>query len=156
MSTTAPTITPTISIASDHAGVELKRILINYITDQYPMYDIHDCGPNTDDSVDYPDYGHALADTMKKGGGATLGIVICGTGIGISITANRHPHIRSALCHNGLTARLARRHDDANVLALGARVIGTEIAKDCVDEFLTTEFEGGRHARRVAKINPTG
>ncbi len=148
--------TTTIAIASDHAGVELKTILIDYITTRYPTLDIHDCGPNTDDSVDYPDFAHALADAMKKGGEASMGIVICGTGIGVSITANRHAHIRSALCHNGLTARLARQHDDANVLALGARVIGTEIAKDCVDGFLTTQFEGGRHARRIAKINPAG
>jgi ribose 5-phosphate isomerase B len=139
-----------IALAADHGGVELKDILKKYLEEK--GLDVLDLGTHGAESVDYPDFAAALA-TALADGRAGRGVVICGTGIGISIAANRHSHIRAALCHNGLTARLARAHNDANVLALGARVIGVEVARDCLDEFLKTPFEGGRHARRVAKLS---
>lgn len=114
-------------------------------------YQISDLGTHSTDSVDYPDFGHALANTLSSGA-ADFGIAICGSGIGISIALNRHTGIRCALCHNGLTASLSRQHNNANVLALGARMIGEDVAKDCVKQFLQTEFEGGRHQARVEKI----
>lgn len=138
-----------IAIASDHAGVELKEVLkgeikrLGYVPD--------DLGTNTLDSVDYPDFANKLAETLKQGK-AEKGVLICGTGIGISIAANRHREIRAALCHNALTAQLAREHNDANVLALGARVVDENTAKTCLEVFLTTAFEGGRHQKRVAKL----
>jgi ribose 5-phosphate isomerase B len=139
----------TIAIAADHAGVELKTLLIKELNALgfTPL----DLGTHSTESVDYPDYGHAMAKTIKEGD-ANRGILICGTGIGISIAANRHDHIRAALCHNALEAKLTRKHNDANVLALGARMIGTEIAKDILRHFLSTEFEGGRHKKRVDKL----
>jgi ribose 5-phosphate isomerase B len=139
-----------IALAADHGGVELKDILKKYLEEK--GLDVLDLGTHGAESVDYPDFAAALAAALADGR-AGRGIVICGTGIGISIAANRHSHIRAALCHNGLTARLARAHNDANVLALGARIIGVEVARDCLDEFLKTPFEGGRHARRVAKLS---
>ena len=110
-----------------------------------------DLGTNGPDSGDYPDYADGLA-TAIKGTRAKIGVLICGSGIGISIAANRHSGIRAALCHDTLTARLARQHNDANVLAMGARIIDADVAKDCLDVFLNTEFEGGRHLRRVGKL----
>lgn len=138
-----------IALASDHAGYPLKEILKTYVSEI--GYQPLDLGTNASDSVDYPDYGHAIADAITSGK-AAFGIAVCGSGIGISIAANRHAGVRAALCNNGLTAALARQHNDANVLALGARLIGEEIAKDCVKQFLQTKFEGGRHQRRVEKI----
>lgn len=140
---------PTLAIASDHAGVEMKAELMAHLATL--GWDALDLGTNSADSVDYPDYADKVADALKADK-ATRGIVICGSGIGISIAANRHAHIRAALCHMGLAAKLSRQHNDANVLALGARMIGIEVAKDCVTQFLTTEFEGGRHQRRVNKL----
>lgn len=114
-------------------------------------HEILDLGTNGPESVDYPDFGHALGEAMASGQ-AERGILVCGTGIGISIAANRHPGVRAAVCHDDTSARLAREHNDANVLALGARLIGSEVAKDCLKTFLNTEFAGGRHQARVAKL----
>lgn len=140
----------TIALAADHGGVELKDILKKDLLGQ--GHDVLDLGTYGDASVDYPDYADAMAAALMDGR-AVKGVVICGTGIGISIAVNRHAHVRAALCHNGLTARLARAHNDANVLALGGRIIGVEVARDCLNEFMKTDFEGGRHARRVAKFS---
>ena len=139
----------TIAIANDHAGVALKQVLLGHINALgfTPL----DLGTNSDDSVDYPDYGHLVAKAVLDGR-AALGIAICGSGIGISIAANRHAGIRAALVSTGLAAELSRQHNDANVLCLGARLIGEGEAKECVQRFLTTAFEGGRHAKRVEKL----
>jgi ribose 5-phosphate isomerase B len=110
-------------------------------------------GTHGPESVDYPDFADAVAAAVLDGR-AGLGVLVCGTGIGISIAANRHPGIRCALVHDVTGARLAREHNDANVLALGARVIGTEVALDCLSAFLRTPFAGGRHERRVRKLTP--
>ncbi|MFZ5609298.1 MAG: ribose 5-phosphate isomerase B [Pseudomonadota bacterium] len=142
----------TIAIASDHAGFALKTVLVEEL--EAMGYEVLDLGADTTQSVDYPDYGRALAEAVAAGR-ADKGIAICGSGIGIAIAANRNPKIRAAVCASGLAARLARQHNDANVLALGERLIGVEVAKDCLREFLTTPFEGGRHARRVAKLGQT-
>jgi len=140
----------TIAFASDHAGVDLKATL--KAEAEKLGYAVIDLGTQGHDSVDYPDFGKALAAAVTSGR-AFRGVAICGTGIGISIAANRNRSARAALCHDGLTARLAREHNDANILALGARVIGSETAIDCLRQFLTTEFGGGRHAGRVAKLS---
>lgn len=139
----------TIAIASDHAGFELKAALRDELASM--GYEILDLGTDTTDSVDYPDFAEALAQAIRDGAAAT-GVLICGSGIGISMAANRHRGIRAAPCHDVTTARLARQHNDANVLALGARLIGIEVAKECLQTFLTTAFEGGRHGRRVDKM----
>lgn len=138
-----------IVIGSDHAGYSLKQVLVAHLEEK--GWRIIDVGTNGAASVDYPDFGAAVAHALKEGK-APRGIVVCGTGIGISIAANRHDWIRAGLCHDTTSARLCRLHNDANVLALGARLIGEEVAKDCVDVFLATEFEGGRHQRRVDKL----
>ncbi|MFN3232130.1 MAG: ribose 5-phosphate isomerase B [Alphaproteobacteria bacterium] len=140
---------PAIALGSDHAGFELKEELkAELLVQGHTVLDLGAFGP---DSVDYPDFGHAVAKAIEDGR-AEKGIVVCGTGIGISIAANRNPAVRAALCHSGLEARLAREHNDANVLALGARIIGSEAAKDALSAFLNTEFGGGRHEGRVAKL----
>jgi len=139
----------TIAIASDHAGFALKSTLIEELNAL--GFDVLDLGPFDTNSVDYPDYGHAMGDAIAEGK-AKRGVLICGSGIGISIAANRNPAVRAALCANGLMARLSRQHNDANVLALGERLTGVDVAKDCLKEFLNTEFEGGRHGRRVEKL----
>lgn len=139
----------TVAIANDHAGVALKMQLLDIIT--ACGFSPHDGGTHSTDSVDYPDYGNLVARAVLDGS-AVFGIAICGSGIGISIAANRHPGIRAALCSTGLAAELARQHNDANVLCLGARFIGEAEAKECVKRFLTTAFEGGRHATRVEKL----
>ncbi len=138
-----------IAIGSDHAGFDLKEIIKNHL--QEKDIDIIDVGTHTKESVDYPVFGEKVAETVQKRE-ADFGIVICGTGIGISISANKVKGIRAALCTNEYMARMARRHNDANVLALGARVLGTDLALSIVDTFLSTEFEGGRHERRVHLI----
>ena len=142
-----------IALASDHAGFDLKSRIVGFLREQ--GHDVLDLGATSTDPVDYPDYGQALAKAIAAGE-ADLGIGICGTGIGISIALNRHPVVRAALCWNEETARLARLHNDANVLALGARVIDPETALACVKVFLSTGFEGGRHARRVEKLSSCG
>ncbi len=138
-----------IAIASDHAGFELKSILKAVMVEE--GYEVLDLGTDSKDSVDYPDFGYAMADAIMSKR-AECGVVVCGTGIGISIAANRHPGIRAALCHDVTTARLAREHNDANVMALGGRLIGTEVAKQCLTAFLQTPFGGDRHAGRVKKL----
>lgn len=139
-----------IAIAADHGGVDVKSML--KVELEAAGYDIIDLGTNTKQSVDYPDYADKMAASIKNGT-ADRGILICGTGIGISIAANRHKHLRAALCSSVTDARLAREHNDANVIALGARTMGDILILDCVQTFLTTEFEGGRHAARVAKMS---
>lgn len=139
-----------IALASDHAGFELKSLLVGEL--EAAGHQVLDLGTYGTDSVDYPDFGVALAQVMELGK-ADKGVLVCGSGIGISIAANRNPAVRAALCHDETTARLAREHNDANVLALGARTTGVEVAKECLKIFLATEFEGGeRHSRRVAKL----
>ena len=138
-----------VAIASDHAGYEMKTALREEISSL--GYGVLDLGTDSPDSVDYPDFAHALAEAVTQGK-AGQGVLVCGSGIGVSITANRHPGIRAALCHNAETARLSRQHNNANVLAMGERIIGVDVARECLRAFLETEFEGGRHARRVAKM----
>lgn len=138
-----------IAIACDHAGYELKNVLKDTLAQE--GHEVLDLGTNGPESVDYPDFADALAQAIKQGQ-ADSGILICGSGIGISIAANRHAGIRAALCSDATAARLCREHNDANVLALGARMIGREVAIDCVRAFLSTAFKGGHHARRVAKM----
>ena len=149
--TTKAAMTFTIAFASDHAGIALKALLIDEARGL--GHDIIDLGPNSDASVDYPDYGAKLGAAIADGQ-ARLGVAICGSGIGIAIAANRNPAVRAALCTSGLMAQLARQHNDANVLALGSRIIGPDAAKDCLTQFLATSFAGGRHAARVAKLTP--
>lgn len=138
-----------IFIASDHTGVGLKNRLASHMRSL--GLDVEDLGTNGEGPVDYPDYGYLLARKME-GGGNARGVLICGTGIGISIAANRASHIRAALCHDELTARLSREHNDANVLALGARIIDEVEAVSCLNAFLDTDFAGGRHSPRVEKL----
>jgi ribose 5-phosphate isomerase B len=140
----------TIAVASDHAGFDLKEILKSDL--QAAGYAVLDLGTNSSASVDYPDFGAALADAIA-GGRADKGVLVCGTGIGISIAANRNPKVRAALAHDTTSARLSREHNDANVVAFGARLIGAEVAREALRVFLATEFEGGRHAGRVAKLS---
>ncbi len=141
----------TIAIASDHGGYELKAELKKDIMEM--GYTVLDLGSDSLESVDYPDFGYALAGAMKEGK-AMRGVLICGSGIGISIAANRHSEIRAALVHDALGARLSRQHNDANVVCFGGRTIGPEVARDCLRVFLETEFEeGGRHSRRVDKLS---
>lgn len=139
-----------IAIASDHAGYDLKTTLAEQLAAL--GHEVLDLGTDNGDSVDYPDFADALAEAIA-GGRAERGVLVCGTGIGISMAANRHAVLRAALCHDETSARLAREHNDANVLALGARMIGIEVARDCLKTFLETEFAGGRHVRRVAKLS---
>lgn len=142
---------PVIAVASDHGGFDLKTILAAELTRLgHPVLDL---GANSAESVDYPDYARALAEALRDKR-ATFGALLCGTGIGISIAANRFPWIRAALIHDGFGARLARQHNDANVICMGGRTTGPDLAKDCLQIFLTTAFEGGRHARRIAKMSP--
>lgn len=138
-----------IAIACDHAGLTLKTELVAAL--RAGGHDVLDLGTDGPASVDYPDFADALAAALADGR-AGRGILICGTGIGISIAANRHRHVRAALCHDATTARLCREHNDANVLVLGARTLGIEVARDCLASFLATNFAGGRHAGRVAKL----
>ncbi len=136
-----------IAIASDHAGYELKEQL----KQAFAEVEWLDLGTHGPESVDYPDFGHAMGAAITAGQ-AAQGVVICGSGIGISIAANRYPAVRAALCANATMARLSRLHNDANVLALGSRIVGFEVARDCLSAFLATSFEGGRHQRRIDKL----
>lgn len=138
-----------IPIGADHAGFKLKEVLKQYLTEK--GYEVHDFGCYSEDSIDYPDYGHPVADMVEANKGM-LGIVLCGSGNGINITANKHIGIRSALCWKKEIAELARQHNNANVVALPARYLTDEEGKEIVDAFLTTEFEGGRHQTRIDKI----
>ncbi len=139
----------TIVLAADHAGYELKDLLKEDVIAL--GYDVLDLGTNSPDRVDYPDFGAALAKAIQNGE-ADTGILVCGSGIGISIAANRHRGIRAALCHDETLARLAREHNDANVLVLGSRTTGIEVAKASLNTFLNTEFAGGRHIGRIEKL----
>ena len=138
-----------VAIANDHAGVALKQALLPEI--EALGFEVLNLGTDSADSVDYPDFGKKLAETVASGK-ARFGIAICGSGIGISIAANRVKGARAALCSTGLAAELSRQHNDANILALGARLIGEQEAKECLHRFLTTGFEGGRHGKRVEKL----
>jgi ribose 5-phosphate isomerase B len=139
-----------IALASDHAAVALKAELVTWLSDA--GHEVSDLGPQGIDSVDYPDFGYRLAEEIAAGR-AEFGVALCGSGIGISIAANRHPACRCARVDEPLSAALAREHNDANVIAMGARLIGIEMAKACVSAFLATPFGGGRHARRVQKLS---
>ena len=138
-----------IPIGADHAGVQLKEAIKTYFTER--GYKFKDYGTNTEESIDYPDFGHPVANHVQENEG-TLGIVICGSGNGINMTVNKHQGIRSALTWTEELAELARQHNDANIIALPARFVSTELAIKMVEKFLTTEFEGGRHQNRVNKI----
>jgi ribose 5-phosphate isomerase B len=142
-----------IAIASDHAGIAVKDHVVRLLETRGA--ELLDLGTSGKDSVDYPDFAHRLAEVVSSGR-AERGILICGTGIGMSMAANRHPGVRAALCHDAFTAQMARRHNDANVLCLGARVLGPGVVEQIVELFLEQPFEGGRHQRRVAKIEPGG
>jgi ribose 5-phosphate isomerase B len=139
-------------IASDHGGFELKQHLLGWLAGRDGLT-VADLGTRDEAMVDYPDLAHALAAALA-GGAFDRGILICGTGIGMSIAANRHPGIRAALCTDPYMARMSREHNDANVLCLGGRVIGRSLAEDVVREFLAGVFGGERHARRLAKLDP--
>jgi ribose 5-phosphate isomerase B len=139
-----------IAIASDHAAVALKADLVEWLAGE--GHAVNDLGPQGVDSVDYPDYGYKLAEEIAAGR-ADFGVALCGSGIGISIAANRHPACRAALVSEPLSAQLARQHNDANVIAMGARLIGIEMAKACIETFLATPFAGDRHLRRVEKLS---
>ncbi|WP_315761188.1 ribose 5-phosphate isomerase B [Sphingomonas sp. Y38-1Y] len=143
-----------IYLASDHAAVELKAALADWLRGE--GHDVRDLGPETADRVDYPDYGYKLAEALAADAQAT-GIALCGSGIGISIAANRVAGCRCALVNEPVSAALAREHNDANAIAMGARLVGLDMAKACVEAFLATPFAGGRHAGRVEKLtNPPG
>lgn len=139
-----------IAFASDHAAVALKALLIEHAGTG--GHDVIDLGPQGDARVDYPDYGYTLAAAIAAGE-ADLGVALCGSGIGISIAVNRNPACRCALVTEPLAAALARQHNDANVVAMGARLIGPDLAKACLDAFLAAAFEGGRHQHRVDKLS---
>lgn len=144
---------PALYFASDHAGLLLKQALGAYAVQQ--NYVVHDLGTHTADAVDYPDYAQQVAAAMTRDSTA-LGVLICGSGVGMSIAANRHPHLRAALVSAPEVAALARRHNNANVLVFGARFITPAAAQECLAAFLSASFEGGRHQARVAKINQAG
>ena len=136
-----------IYLASDHAGFELKEKICDFLqTENIPFEDL---GTKDKSSCDYPDYAHLLASKIDD---ESFGILICGSGIGISIAANRHENIRCALCNESLSAKLARKHNDANVLALGGRLVGIELAIDIIQNFIQTPFEKGRHMKRIQKL----
>jgi ribose 5-phosphate isomerase B len=138
-----------IPIGADHAGFELKEKLVAYLKSR--NYEVLDKGTYSADRADYPDYGHAVANAIINKE-AEMGILMCGSGNGINISANKHKGIRSALCWNSEIAKLARQHNDANILVLPARFITEEEARRCIDVFLTEKFEGGRHQARIDKI----
>ena len=139
-----------IAIASDHAAIELKALLADWLREE--GHEVDDLGPDTDARVDYPDFGYKLAQAVASGA-AERGIALCGSGIGISIAVNRNPACRAALVSEPLSAALSREHNDANVIAMGARLTGPDMAKACVTAFLTTDFAGGRHEGRVEKLS---
>lgn len=140
-----------IAIGSDHAGYDLKAEIVKYLRDSgYTVEDLGTCDNSC--SVDYPDYGLAVAEAVRSGR-SKKGIIVCGTGIGISMSANKVPGIRAALCTDSYMAKMSREHNDANILALGARVLGSGVALDIVETWLKSEFLGGRHKTRVDKIN---
>ena len=139
-----------IAIGSDHGGFELKRMVIAFLEGQ--GHTVVDEGCHSLESVDYPDFADLVCEKVRKGD-CEGGILICGTGIGMSIAANRYRDIRAALCHEAFTARMSREHNNANILCLGARVVGLEVALDIVRNWVSTEFAGGRHQVRLAKLS---
>jgi ribose 5-phosphate isomerase B len=139
-----------IANASDHAAFDLKAELARWLGEQ--GHTVSDLGPHSDDRVDYPDYGYKLAEAVASGD-AERGVALCGSGIGISIAVNRHPGLRCALVSEPLSAALAREHNNANAIAMGARLTGIDMAKACIEAFLSTDFGGGRHAGRVDKLS---
>jgi ribose 5-phosphate isomerase B len=141
-----------IFIGNDHAGKDLKDFLINFLKENYQEIEVINLGTDSYESCDYPDYAKKVSLNVLKEEDS-IGILICGTGIGMSIAANKIRGIRAALCYNSTTAKLARQHNNANILCLGQRIIGFELAKDIVDTFIKTEFEGNRHLNRIIKIN---
>ena len=138
-----------IAVACDHGGLELKRALVRYLEEK--GHEVVDFGTNSPESCDYPDYALPAAEAVACGD-CTCGIVVCGTGIGVSIAANKVPGIRCAHCHDTYSAKFTRLHNDANMLAFGQRVIGEGLMFEIVETFLHTPFEGGRHQRRIDKI----
>ena len=144
-------MTKPLGLAADHAGLELKTALSAELEKR--GISVRDFGTTTGASCDYPDFAHAVGRAIEVGE-IERAILVCGTGVGMSISANRHAAVRAVVCSEPLSARMARQHNDANVLCIGARVVGVGTAIDIVDAFLSATFEGGRHATRVAKINP--
>ncbi len=138
-----------IAIGCDHGGFELKSIINKYLEDN--GYDYVDCGTYDENSIDYPDIAKVVCNKVQNGE-CDKGILVCGTGIGMNMCANKHKGIRAAQCHDTFSAKMTRIHNNANVLTMGGRVVGSELAKDIVKEFLTNEFEGGRHETRVNKM----
>ncbi len=143
----------TIAIGGDHAGLPLKTVLQQALAEA--GHRVIDLGTNSTDSVDYPDFAHRVSVAVEAGE-ARFGVLVCGTGIGVQIAANRHAGIRAAVLHSATEARLTRAHNDANTACFGARTTGPEVALDALRAFLATDFEGGRHARRLAKLAPNG
>ncbi|PDH21085.1 MAG: ribose 5-phosphate isomerase B [Pelagibacterales bacterium MED-G42] len=138
-----------IFISSDHAGFKLKEDIKKYLS--MKKFEFNDLGPNNDDKVDYPDYAHKVANKVKKNKD-NIGILVCGSGTGMNITANKHKNIRAAQCFNLKSTKLSRLHNDANIITLGSRLLTKKNALNCVGIFLKTKFEGGRHKKRVKKI----
>ncbi|MFW2383140.1 MAG: ribose 5-phosphate isomerase B [Acidimicrobiales bacterium] len=139
----------TVAVASDHAGFAYKSMIAAHLAEQ--GYDVLDLGTNSTDRVDYPDFGKAIGEAVAAGD-ARYGLAVCGSGIGICIAANKVPGVRAGTVHDVTSARLTRQHNDANVMCVGQRFLGEQVVLDCVDAFLAAEFEGGRHAARVAKL----
>ena len=139
-----------LAIGADHGGYILKKEIVDFLS-KIGNIEVTDYGTSGPESVDYPDYGRKVSEAVSNGA-VDRGILICGTGIGMSIVANRFPHVRAALCHDNFTARMSRLHNDANVLVMGERVTGRGVALDIVKAWLETEFEGSRHQRRLDKI----
>ena len=136
-------------VATDHAGIELKDYTVALLRER--GHEVEDMGPYTKDRVDYPDYAHKVA-TAVLADSAAQGVLICGSGIGMSMAANRHEGIRAALCHDAYTATVARGHNDANILCFGERIVGKGVAESIVDAWIAGSFDGGRHCTRVEKI----
>ncbi len=138
-------------IASDHAGYELKFNLVSFILENFSEYELFDCGPYSEEAVDYPDYAKKVCENVLNDKNS-FGILICGTGIGMSIAANKFKGIRAALCNDIFTSSLSREHNDANVLVMGSRVIGMGVAKEIINNFLNSKFQGERHIERLNLI----
>ena len=138
-----------VAIASDHAGFKFKTRISKWLEEQ--GHNVRDFGPDSEDSVDYTEFAHTVCEAIEQGG-TQMGVLICGTGIGMSMAANRHKGIRAALCKDGGTAEMTRRHNNANVLCIGARNTNPAILHDLLGAFFNTEFEGGRHEKRINKI----
>ena len=138
-----------VFLASDHAGFKLKEEIKNFLIKK--RREILDLGTNNTDSVDYPDFAHRLSNKMKKNS-KQIGILVCGSGIGMDMVANRHKNIRAALCYSIKSTKLSRQHNNANVMTIGARLTAKNVALKCVNVFINTNFKGGRHLRRIKKI----